>query len=98
MIYLGQIVYHGVSRSLKKLDKVNNSNSAFIFIYLLIRQGCQSGSIGHGGPGCPGGPSGPLVQMVRVYTVVKVVRVVSGVRGIRVVKVVRWPGGQVVGR
>ena len=40
-------------------DKVNNVNSAFILINLLISQGCQSGLIGQGGPGGPDGPSGP---------------------------------------
>ena len=40
-------------------DQVNNANSAFILINLLISQGFQSGSIGPGGPGSPGGPSGP---------------------------------------
>ena len=49
----------------EKLNQVNvnNAHSAFIFlIYLLINQGCRTGSIiqgGPGGPGCPGGPGGP---------------------------------------
>ena len=53
-------------------DKVNDANSAFIFIInLFIIQGCQSGSVGRGGlvgfgdlggPGDPGGLGGPGCQ------------------------------------
>ena len=55
----------------RKLDKVYNANSAFIFINLLIS--CQSGSIGQGGTGCPGGPGGQVVQVVQVVHMVQVV-------------------------
>ena len=43
--------------SILKQNQVNNANSAFILINLLISLGCQSSSIGQGGPGGPGGPS-----------------------------------------
>ena len=62
----------------RKLDKVYNANSAFIFINLSIS--CQSGSIGQGGPGCPCGPDGPLVQVVQVVHIVQVVQVMQAVR------------------
>ena len=43
---------------MRKLDEIENANSAFIFINLLIIRGCQCGSIGQGGPCWPGGPGG----------------------------------------
>ena len=42
-----------------KQNQVNNANSAFILINLLISQGCHSGSFGQDDPGGPGGPCGP---------------------------------------
>ena len=43
---------------IQKQDQVNNANSAFILINLLISQGCQNGLIGQGGLGGPGGQGG----------------------------------------
>ena len=40
------------SEKVKQLHKVNNANSAFILINLLISRGCHSGSIGQGGHIC----------------------------------------------
>ena len=44
---------------LNKQDQVNNANSAFILINLLIIRGCQSGLIGQVNPGVPGVQGGP---------------------------------------
>ena len=48
-----------------KQDEVNNANSAFILINLLISWGCHSGLIGKGGPCGPVGPGGSGGQVVR---------------------------------
>ena len=63
-----------------KQNKVNNVNSAFIFlINLLIGQGsCHGGPGVSGGQGGKGGQGGPLVHWSRGVGVVQVVRAVRG--------------------
>ena len=46
-------------------DKVNNANSVFILIDLLISLGCHSGQGGPGGPSVSGGQDGEGGQVVR---------------------------------
>ena len=43
-----------------KQDEVNNANSAFILINLLISWGCHRGLIGKGDPCGPGGSGGQV--------------------------------------
>ena len=44
--------------SILKQNQVNNANSEFILINLLISLGCRNGSIGQGGPDGQGGSGG----------------------------------------
>ena len=69
----------------RQQDKVNNANSASIFIInLFIIEGCQSGSVGRGGQ------VGLVIQVVQVVKVVNELNVVRVARVVRVVQVIKF--------